>query len=174
MNSRSISRFAWSILVGAISPFAISEFAEAAHISKRFDVDILRPKLGPNEGYLNFRTIDHGEEYTGHTDKIGRDWADNWFTVKPIVVTDSTGDKPNKAGAEDIANDFNFMRKIYAQAGLSVRQEDTSNVNLDVTWANFDANERQEFANSDNGRSPNNDTVNLYFVQEFGALELMA
>lgn len=131
------------------------------------DLDIggVRTSLGATEGYLNFMTSGgHGAEYTGHTNNDFRDYSDNYFTVKPIVVSSNNGTPPNSAAAGNIANDFEFAQKTYAQAGLSVRLEATGNVtaavNSPYTNAQLDAIAAQ-------GRSGNADTINLYYVQEF-------
>ncbi len=170
MNLRYTTRLGFGLLVGAIAPLAAPELAQAAHIARNLDVNITRPKLGANEGYLNFLTTNPGDEYTGHTDKTGRDWADNWFTVKPIIVKDKNGDKPNKAEPANINNDFEFMRKIYAQAGLSVRQESTSSVSKadfpGIGDFPFDFTEEVALANNGAGRSGNAKTINLYYANE--------
>lgn len=136
----------------------------ADHIPKNKDVNSLRTKLDKKEGYLNFRTDGHGEEYTGHTDKDRRDWADNWITVRPVRLKDSGGIAPTNATDANIASDFEFMRKIYAQAGMSVRMLPIVEQQLDVTWANFTAAERRKAANAQNNTDG---VVNLFYAKSF-------
>jgi len=139
-----------------------TEVALAGHISGGF-LDILRPPM-QKEGYLNFRTTGHGEEYTGHTDRTGRDHADNWITVRPIRLIDSDGVKPTKAEEPDIDADFEFIRKIYAQAGIAVRREATVEQNMAVKWANFDIEARATAANAQNNTGG---VMNLFYAKEF-------
>ena len=142
----------------------------ADHINDSI-LDMLRTPINPLEGYLGFQTANHGAEYTGHTDADGKDWSDNYFTIKPIIVTDAAGVAPANAGAAAIDNDLDFTRKIYAQAGLSVRTEAQSAVSkaqfAGIGTSPFDATERVDLADDGSGRSANADTINIYYVKEF-------
>src|SRR3990172_4580591 len=108
------------------------------------DLARLRQTVDPDEGYLNFKHFDlqvHGAEYTGYTDNQGSDWADNWILVNPIGVRDSA--TAIVTPLVRIANDFEFMRKIYAQAGIAVfRVGNDPIVTLPVEWNDFDEVER--------------------------------
>ncbi len=97
--------------------FALGVPLSADHIPTDRDIHVERPPVGPTEGYLHFRTTNGGDEYTGHTDKTGRDFADNWITVQPVRLQDSRGVMPTMASEAAINADFEFIRKIYAQAG---------------------------------------------------------
>ena len=152
-----------SLLVGLVVEAAWMGTVVANHLGNPAnDIDDVRNSLGPGEGYLNFRTAGHGEEYTGHTDVSGFDFADNWVTIRPVRLTDSAGVAPMNATVDLIGQDFDFIRKIYAQAGLGVRQLPTVNVNLGVTWANFHVDEMITTAN---GQNNNGGVMNLYYAK---------
>ena len=77
--------------------------ANASHIMGT-DLQILRPSVGVFEGYLDYNMDNNGAEYTGYTDADesaahgGKDFADNHFTIKPIIVTDVTASSPPRPG----------------------------------------------------------------------------
>jgi hypothetical protein len=160
--SRCCSRVG-CLIVGFASQAIWMGTATANHIGNPAnDINDVRNSLGPGEGYLNFSTAGHGEEYTGHTDVTGRDFADNWITIRPIRLTDSAGVPPMQATVEFVDQDFDFMRKIYAQAGIGIRKLATVEQALPVTWANFDEAEQIKVGNMfDN----TNGAINLFYAR---------
>lgn len=134
------------------------------------EVYVLRLPLGQSAGYLNFQSDGgSGAEYTGHTDGFetardgGRDWSDHFVSVKVNTVESVVGTDPTDAGLGDIEVDFDFARKIYAQAGLSVRTEGFGNVTTGSYP--FSSEELEQMATL--GRSPAADTINLYYLKEY-------
>lgn len=146
------------------------ERAEAVLTSGK-TVSVLRTSMGSGEGYLNFVG---GAEYTGYTDDQetsrdgGRDIADNWFTVKNIVVESNNGAAPADAGTAAIANDYDFALKIYAQAGLAIRAEAPGEAQANSSPPYTD----DEIFRDGNAiitlsRSENSDTINHYYITDY-------
>lgn len=153
-----------ALVSGVVVLFCIGT-AHAGHMSLATDVDLLRPGLGADAGYLNFLG---GAEYTGHTDRFetedgGHDWADNWITVKHIVLDNLFGTPPSNA---DVARDMNFSRKVFAQAGIAVRREQTVSRMADDAGPIDGDNINRIVEDEIDVSSPNGDTINVYYWED--------
>ena len=125
-------------LVIALCAVLVPSVATADHITKRWDVSILRRveadgPLGVGKiGYLNpvSGLLASGVEYTGFTKQLINkienpnqeiDVADNFFSVRESFIVSGMPPRPNgKVNVQQRGRliDFAFARKIFAQAGL--------------------------------------------------------
>ncbi len=157
---------------------AIAPTVSASHISLGLDVPGLRTSLGLDEGYLSFRhagPVFNGEERTGWTDirhpaldgtvdrVRGFDWSDKQVTVLTHNVNAPGGNSTVNAALR--RQDFNVANAIYAQAGITVRQE--NNITIAGNTLVNDATGNTEPSLSTlfgMNRSANANTVNAYYV----------
>jgi len=143
----------------------------------------LRPSM-LNEGYLaysfNPETGNFGEEYTGWIDirhpanngttntKLGFDRSDRFVTIKTITTSDNMGIPAHP----QIARDFDFTNKIYAQAGVSVIRTEQGTIALNGTAGSPNVRwpinqDDQDNAMKALNRSPDTKTINDYYVQQY-------
>lgn len=165
------------VLVGVSGLMVLGSPAQADHVKKNTDLEILRTPLGDGQGYLNFVQFSNGAEYTGYTNGNetfrdgGQDISDNSFSTKVIIVTDSNGETTSTASGAQFEDDTEFTRKVWAQAGLSFNFEGVANVNDNdfsgIGEFPFDASDRFELAENGAGRSTNSKTMNLYYAKSF-------
>lgn len=160
--------------------------ARAEHINAPVIAHGIRTPM-PNEGYLrhsiNPSAGRFGEEWTGwvdvrHPAMNGTtqtfspfDRSNRYVDVKTITVSDNLG----VAAAPNIARDFDYANKIYAQAGISIiRERDPGNETLALNGAGgapTTAWPMNQGAHDDAmkalKRSANATTINNYYVQAY-------